>query len=70
MFGGKFQNVWREAKKWQRQVASFFVDRIPYKNFKIFGGKQIKAATLSGFVFSTRIPYGKFLDFINYFSLS
>ena len=30
MFGGKFQNVWREAKKWQRRVASFFVDRIPY----------------------------------------
>ena len=34
MFGGKFQNVWREAKKWQRRVASFFVDRIPYGKLK------------------------------------
>ena len=36
MFGGKFQNVWREAKKWQRRGASFFVDRIPYGKFNIF----------------------------------
>ena len=36
MFGGKFQNVWREAKKWQRRVASFFVDRIPYGKFENF----------------------------------
>ena len=35
MFGGKFQNVWREAKKWQRRVASFFVDRIPYGKFRL-----------------------------------
>ena len=46
MFGGKFQNVWREAKKWQRRVASFFVDRIPYGKLAKFSETYIRMQVL------------------------